>query len=193
MKTESPELLFGKHMWTVWDKECGHHGNIMSLMLTTCPREKFTCDDLSCIPVEWVCNGRMDCSDRSDEHCFNRVLIPPRYDKIPPMPDPTSPMTVVCSAEVIYYESFSIKEMTLVVHLNLVFQWRDNRLKFLYLNEDLANIPHHVDVIWTPEFDMTSGLGLTAETKVADRHLIMRRQGLAEPDDLSSLNGGKIL
>lgn len=191
MKSDHSKSPFGKHMWNVWDEECGHNGDLMPLMLTPCPKDSFTCGDLSCIPLEWTCNGRLDCDDKSDEHCFDRVMIPQQYLFAPPLPNPMSPFTVVCGIEVINYSIFSIKEMALVVDLNIIFQWRDERLKFLYLKDEPVEIPYMIKDIWNPTFDMVSGLGIRADVKEGKKMLTMKRVGSAETDDLSSINGGK--
>ena len=33
----------------------------------TCTRSEWTCDNGDCIPIDGHCNGRVECSDRSDE------------------------------------------------------------------------------------------------------------------------------
>ena len=32
-----------------------------------CPMESFVCDDYSCVPDVWQCDGIEDCADASDE------------------------------------------------------------------------------------------------------------------------------
>ena len=39
----------------------------MSLTLTSCPSETFTCKSGDCIPLANKCNSRIDCDDASDE------------------------------------------------------------------------------------------------------------------------------
>ncbi|MPC34883.1 hypothetical protein E2C01_028286 [Portunus trituberculatus] len=132
----------------------------------------------------------MDCDDKSDEDCYNRVLVPQQYLILPPVLNPTSPLTLLCNIEVINYRSFSIKEMELVVDLNIVFQWKDERLKFLYLNDKPAPIHHMLKDIWIPKFDVTSGIGIRADIEEGKKILTAKPVNSAEPDDLSSLNGG---
>ena len=32
-----------------------------------CPMNQFRCENFSCIPISWACDGQRDCNDGSDE------------------------------------------------------------------------------------------------------------------------------
>lgn len=34
----------------------------------TCQHDKYACGDGTCIPVNWVCDGDVDCKNEMDEH-----------------------------------------------------------------------------------------------------------------------------
>ena len=61
---------FGRYSWRVGDNTsfCGAGpGQLLSLTLTSCPSEMFTCKSGGCIPLANKCNSRVDCEDGSDE------------------------------------------------------------------------------------------------------------------------------
>lgn len=195
VKPKTSEFPFGQHDWIVWDKECGYRGETIPLMLTPCPRDMFTCGDLSCIPTNKMCNKKPDCNDKSDEHCAKKVEIPIVYDRLlPPRPDPSSPLIVTCHADLINYRSFSIKETTWAIDLYFILQWRDKRLKYFHLN----NFKHPAVIkesesIWKPNFYITSSLGLAVKTEVIESTLFAFTDGgPTESDDLSTFQGGNV-
>ena len=42
-------------------------GSSISLTITSCPPESYTCDYGECIPLSKKCNSKIDCKDGSDE------------------------------------------------------------------------------------------------------------------------------
>ena len=61
---------FGRYFWRVGANSsvCGvGPGQLISLTLTSCPTEMFTCKSGGCIPLANKCNSRVDCDDGSDE------------------------------------------------------------------------------------------------------------------------------
>ena len=61
---------FGRYTWRLGANSsvCGlGPGQTISLTLTSCPSEMFTCKSGGCIPLANKCNSRVDCDDGSDE------------------------------------------------------------------------------------------------------------------------------
>ena len=61
---------FGRYTWRLGANTsvCGlGPGEMISLTLTSCPSEMFTCKSGGCIPLANKCNSRVDCEDGSDE------------------------------------------------------------------------------------------------------------------------------
>ena len=84
---DSSRRPFGKLMWEVANYTC-NQGQTMEieLLLSTCHEDQFTCNDGTCIPLEYRCNNKQDCLDVSDEkQCKIIALDEEKYlkDKTP--------------------------------------------------------------------------------------------------------------
>ena len=54
-------------------------GTLMSLTMSSCPMETFTCNTGSCIPLANKCNSKIDCGDESDESQCTYLEVPSNY------------------------------------------------------------------------------------------------------------------
>ena len=54
-------------------------GTLMSLTMSSCPLETFTCNTGSCIPLANKCNSKIDCADESDESQCTYLEVPANY------------------------------------------------------------------------------------------------------------------
>jgi len=62
-------MIAATHTWYECKVELNHQISVFfQSSNTTCKVGEFKCDDGICIPFNWVCNGREDCPDRSDEN-----------------------------------------------------------------------------------------------------------------------------
>nr|QEL09659.1 low density lipoprotein receptor-related protein 13 [Seriola dumerili] len=85
--------------------KCGHDHVLVNATHCSpeqgCPAGTRPClDQVSCQPVEKFCNGRVDCSDHSDENCVNlkqwsgiKVLAPTQPRSSSPPPPPLPPLS----------------------------------------------------------------------------------------------------
>ena len=54
-------------------------GTLMSLTMSSCPVETFTCNTGACIPLANKCNSKIDCEDESDESQCTYLEVPSNY------------------------------------------------------------------------------------------------------------------
>merc|ERR1739838_316029 len=75
-------------MWEVSNYTCNQGQTVeMELLLSTCYEDQFTCNDGTCIPLEYRCDNKQDCLDVSDEkQCKIIAIDEEKYlkDKTPP-------------------------------------------------------------------------------------------------------------
>lgn len=83
-------MPMGRRVWHLESPVCQQPGDggVRTLVLTPCPSgSSYTCDDATCIPLEYRCDLKYDCLDRSDEaHCEvvnkpqdYKMDLPPRF------------------------------------------------------------------------------------------------------------------
>jgi hypothetical protein len=61
-------LLLGPQTWTIHSKSCSIlQTYTLTLKLTGCGDDEFTCSDGTCVPIFARCDAKNDCSDNSDE------------------------------------------------------------------------------------------------------------------------------
>ena len=53
----------------------------MSYLQTSCSGDEFTCSDGTCVPLNFRCDLKADCSDRSDEQNCRKVVFYSDYEK----------------------------------------------------------------------------------------------------------------
>lgn len=192
--SERHHFPLGYLKWKVRDKACKYRGKVLSLVLTPCSTEEFTCyDGLSCIPKEEFCDEHVDCPDASDEtRCPNQVLVPTGYTQTPPSSSPSEPFTVECSIEVVNFRKFDIKEMETEADLALTFRWQDPRLTYLALKSSGHNVFDITDSkIWRPDFGLFSSLGAEATLETVRTIAEVEQEGPPLPDNLDSIHGGQ--
>ncbi|KAG7171177.1 Glutamate-gated chloride channel alpha-like 1, partial [Homarus americanus] len=156
----------GTHTWKIINDICT--GDEKRLKLTTCSVGKFTCDDGSCINVTLRCDKKIDCADASDEDRCNPVLIPKGYDKTlpPPFTDNKFPATIQVDVDFKFIRSIMILEFSLSLDLKLTRRWRDSRLRFRNLREDVThNVVETLSEVWLPELSITGADNLVANSQ----------------------------
>ena len=158
-KASFESLLLGSHTWTVYNdaKSCSPDKSYMTrLMLSSCNRLQFSCDDGSCVPMNYRCDGKSDCKDISDEKECKIVDIDDTYSKeINPPPIGTLLKTAVNISMNIssVLEIDEIKGFVFVKYV-LITNWKDSRLTFhnLKRQEEMNIVTEDQKAeIWTPK------------------------------------------
>ena len=78
----------GRKIWTLHNDSCteGEGETKVTLQVSICTEDQFTCNDGLCIPMDNRCNRRADCSDNSDEiNCQTAVKSREYLKEYPPL------------------------------------------------------------------------------------------------------------
>ncbi len=67
----SVDYPLGKRQWTIHNSKCfDSQVTEVTLSLNACNDSEFNCDDGQCISMQKRCDSRIDCSDKTGEHCL---------------------------------------------------------------------------------------------------------------------------
>ncbi|XP_071544757.1 uncharacterized protein [Panulirus ornatus] len=156
---------FGTQQWELGTEVCGMKaGTKVPLTISVCSGGQFTCADGTCIDLSQRCDLRVDCRDQSDESSCSVVDVPPGYSITIPPPPPTrgEPLPVALNLNLIAFPSIITQDLTLVASFKLSLRWRDVRLNFLDLKDDLSlNLlsAKSVEAVWSPRVFFSNAKG----------------------------------
>ena len=187
------EYPIGRKVWTFDDRLCEIDNAPTNLTLTSCAENEFTCTDGTCQPLVNRCDLKADCTDRSDEENCRKVILPLDYEK-GLAPKHTiggkrvdDPLPVYLSVDISSFDQIDTVNMMIAVMMRINVTWRDRRVDFLNLRDDIYQnmIPEdEANLMWTPEI----GFYNAKTGKLAkDEHyaLMVRRDSSHEPFDPS--------
>ena len=135
---ENDVLPVGKKPWMLPESSCNKGlDEERILLLTSCNKGQFSCDNAQCIDISNRCDGVADCDDLSDEKSCRLVNVDPeKYlkDKTPPSEMKT--LQVEVSGQV--WAILKIQEVQQLVKLQfqLSLKWYDARLQYYNLKVD---------------------------------------------------------
>ncbi|KAK7085076.1 hypothetical protein SK128_006277 [Halocaridina rubra] len=142
---------FGRHMWVYEELN-----TTVNMVLTTCSREEFTCNNGTCIDMNRRCDGENDCGDDSDENCGMLMPLPESYRAYRPYLERT-PMAFF--ARIMKIVDVDVAQNIIRLHLLLQTSWRDERLTLLQLGSDSDdNIIPLSGGIWYPNYFLRNAI-----------------------------------
>ena len=158
--------MLGKKTWKVESdsKQC-HDGTPynITLKLTGCKEDEFTCDDGQCIKMERRCDQvtgkEPNCRDKSDEKGCQLIIFEENYNKnIPPIESENgSVIPANVKVSITLMKVVEIEETDHSIHLQfqISLKWKENRLTYQNLKKDTTlNALSLEDIennIWLPK------------------------------------------
>jgi len=210
-KTATNSFPLGKSKWTIkGDPECfeGKPYNL-SLQLTSCKEDKFTCDDGLCIPMEERCDQFAQCNDMSDERDCQVLSLDEGYNKIiPPMTSvdgKKGPVKVFISLDFLKIVDIAEEDNSIEIQLEITLKWTENRATYYNLKQDpvLNALPQKdISKLWLPEviYENTDQKESTRlgdgnwewkTTVVIKKEGNFTRSGLETVDEMEIFKGGE--
>ena len=166
-------LALGRHLVALEDDPCtkGMEDKTVTITITHCNDEEFTCNDGNCVPMELRCNRISDCPDMSDERNCMLLIIAKGYiaDYEPVTVDDNYNIVKVpvdVSVDVLKILLISEITGTFKVSFKLYLTWFDPRLRFKNIKEK-SNLnkltKFERDRVWKPVivFDNTESKQIT--------------------------------
>lgn len=129
--TASAQLPLGERPWTLLRDACGRRKNdSISLVLTRCTDDQYTCRDASCIDLKQMCDHSFDCPDKKDESACVTAHLGEGYEA---SVAPNLPLNMTAFVAVVNVREFDLLSMAFEVHLSLEMLWHDPWITFSHL------------------------------------------------------------
>ena len=153
----------GRKIWTIATKICGYEKNDrISLILSVCKNDQFTCDNYACIHQDLYCDGFSDCSDYSDENNCKNYYIPDSYsnlikpENVSGLLKDTNPLIIDFEIDIIRITRIDESRNNIGIEYESKVMWVDTRLTYYNLvDKRIANQIGEDDFkkIWLPKLN----------------------------------------
>nr|XP_027218304.1 glycine receptor subunit alpha-2-like [Penaeus vannamei] len=186
----SIDFPIGRHMWIFSHGFCGKPpGTAISLALTQCESDEFTCNNGNCIPLHEVCDRRAQCTDKSDELNCTLVLRPEGYQPSLPPEAPLSegPLPVILNITIDSFKEIDAINSRFIVELQIRMIWKDVRLHYLNLKSDRQLnlvLEEAAREMWVPAVDFLNAENNAKSRVDSNSKITIMRTGAKEPDNV---------
>ena len=160
-KAPHKTLLLGPANWTVYNdsKSCStEEFYTITLTLSACSMNQFTCTDGSCISMTVRCDGRSDCKDESDEEQCTYLIPSLGYNKflVPPPLQGDELLVLNVSINILDIISIDENQGFFRTKFTLTRSWFDIHLTYQNLKKNKTNSLYTEDksIIWRPNFEL---------------------------------------
>lgn len=190
------EYPVGRREWILQSDICNFaKGSVVQLSLSSCNTTEFSCDNAECIPRHKLCNGISDCSDFSDETNCKVFFVPEGYKLIRPPETKfteSGPIFVSFSVNVLRFIEVNDVRNLVVLELDIEMRWRDRRLFFYNLANQMENnklAKSDISQIWNPSLVFPSVYN--GKINPINEQMNVMKNGSRKPDDFNSVYTGK--
>lgn len=141
--TLSSQIPLGIHLWNAVGGPEAKHADpcteivqdyqssyTLPLILSSCTREQFTCNDLKCISLDKVCDMMSDCQEGEDEHKCSQLALVHGYISNSPPASPL-PMTIMINIQKI--SNIDLMNFAMSLSLHVTLSWRESRVQYRHL------------------------------------------------------------
>ncbi|KAK3850714.1 hypothetical protein Pcinc_042595 [Petrolisthes cinctipes] len=176
-----PHFPMGRRVWQLEREVCGQEsGGRREMLLTTCQRHQYTCDDGTCIPHHYRCDLKYDCRDRSDEMECELISFPSDYHQhLPPrVPGKEDSKLPVIIKFIIKSIDVQTVKMTMKLSYEIEMSWFDNRLNYFNLKtNDSLNSPRldTMRKLWSPLVKLLNTDTIDSSLLADDATTLVRR------------------
>ncbi|XP_068240113.1 uncharacterized protein [Palaemon carinicauda] len=172
----------GFNTWIVKNDKCGVRE--LNLVITSCHKEQFSCNEGSCVSINARCNFETDCPDGSDELGCNFLTLAPSYDASdPPARQGGEAVSVKMHMSIQSIREIDLANFQFVCEVLVVLQWTDERLQFkhLNLNDELNTISNFIP--WLPKLEFLGDGQTMSDVQVRRSTLKVQRLSNPLPDN----------
>ena len=127
---------FGTHNWQFFNETCKDENvDNVTISFSGCNNEEYTCKDGTCVSLDYVCDGKMDCDDKTDEIDCSIINFHMSYLKTLPPPPKLGEMKTLLNTSVYVDSILNIDEVHSIfkLQLRIEVEWIDTRLEFWHL------------------------------------------------------------
>ena len=152
-------LPIGRRIWNSSFSDGGMQDRLLAF--SRCTTFEFSCNDGTCLDINFRCDDIFQCKDLSDEVNCNVVKLSASYNEFyepPPRPGEKIPTKLFYEAEVYHMGTITTDEGRAKIDLGITVSWYDPRLDFSNLKLGRKNF-FPCEQVWKPSIRALTGRG----------------------------------